>query len=307
MRKKRTKTHLKSYKHKCSLLLVTVTIMSAPLTGQSLLSVPTNAAFNDIESVNFSIQADIEQDQGWDKSSLEFIEGKEGADKSLLYAIVKNGGDSKAMERTTTYEVYFVERGNPKKGEKVAEGIIPILDQGETFRITFSATKPGNYMFKAYQSKGHPGKGELWSESIEFIVPNLSEQEVEKEPVQEEKQKSTIENMKDQESTPPKKNEQTNKEQEADSEPAQKQKKEEAEEKQSQPEPESEKTQKKKTESPQSSPSNSKVKTKDENDEPQPKSAQTADTKEKVKKESQSPESEQKKQEKSDQTSTEEK
>ncbi|MFD2922519.1 amyloid fiber anchoring/assembly protein TapA [Halobacillus naozhouensis] len=272
MRKRRSRDHFQPFKRKCSLLLVTVTIISAPLSGQSLLSVPTNAAFNDIESVNFSIQADVEQDQDWDKSSLEFKD--QGSEKNLLFAIVKNGDGSEVMQRTTTYEVYFAEQGNPKKGEKVAEGVIPMLDPGETFRMILEADTPGKYMFKAYHSKGHPGKGELWSEEIEYSLPKSKEKEARKEHAQEKAVKpSSLEEK-----------EPTNKKQETDTEPAKQQKKEEEiEGNEAEPKDLPEKEQKQNAESPQSPEPNPEVKK--EKSEPQPKAAQAADSKEKMKKE----------------------
>lgn len=107
--------------------------------------------------------------ENWDKSSLSFTD--QGGDCKEIYAEVKNGQDSKPMAGEVKYEVYWAETGNPKNGEIVATGTIPALGSGETFKMTYQPTSnekgpEGNYMFKAYQRSGHPGKGELWSEQI---------------------------------------------------------------------------------------------------------------------------------------------
>lgn len=105
----------------------------------------------------------------WDKSSLVFT--GQGGDCKEIYAEVKNGQDSEPMKGEVKYEVYWSETGNPKNGEIVATGTVPALGSGETYKLTYQPSSnekgpEGNYMFKAYQRTGHPGKGELWSEEI---------------------------------------------------------------------------------------------------------------------------------------------
>lgn len=105
----------------------------------------------------------------WDKSSLVFTD--RGGDCKEIYAEVKNGQGSEPMDGEVKYEVYWAETGNPKKGEIVATSTIPALKSGEAYKLTYQPTSnekgpEGNYMFKAYQRPGHPGKGELWSEQI---------------------------------------------------------------------------------------------------------------------------------------------
>lgn len=105
----------------------------------------------------------------WDKSSLVFTD--RGGDCKEIYAEVKNGQGSEPMDGEVKYEVYWAETGNPKNGEIVATSTIPALGSGETYKLTYQPSSnekgpEGNYMFKAYQRPGHPGKGELWSEQI---------------------------------------------------------------------------------------------------------------------------------------------
>lgn len=102
----------------------------------------------------------------WDKSSLSF-NGPYGSSCSQIYATVKNGAGSRDMAGPVRYEVYWAASGNPKVGTIVASGEIPALDSGESYKLTYTPTKAGVYKFKAYQRNGHPGKGELWSWSLE--------------------------------------------------------------------------------------------------------------------------------------------
>lgn len=143
--------------------------------GLSLVTTTTNAAFTSSVNVAGSIQAG--EWDFWDKSSLKFPEGKKNFgfickdEKVEIFALIENGKDSEAMQGPVKYEVYWIEKGNPKNGKIVDEGEVPQLGSGKTHKLTFIAEKPGNYKFKAYQREGHPGKGELWSETI-TVKPN---------------------------------------------------------------------------------------------------------------------------------------
>ena len=104
-------------------------------------------------------------DGDWDKSTLHFDADFGCQVESCgdtITARVCNGGEP--MADTTTYEVWFSQSGNPKDGSVVASGTIPALGSGECFDIVYNTTEPGNYMFRALQRPGHPGKGELWSQ-----------------------------------------------------------------------------------------------------------------------------------------------
>jgi len=141
------------------LLLAGVLLMAAPAAMQG----PRNSCVINPSGVG--------NPHVWDRSSLYFRGGCSGNCASIS-ATVCNGADSGAMLCGTTWELYYAERGNPKRGEIVAAALIPPLEPGECFTITFDAVYPsGNYMFKAYQAEGHPGTGVLWSESFRAVCP----------------------------------------------------------------------------------------------------------------------------------------
>jgi YqxM protein len=148
---------------------------SSHLKKEEIKKLQDNALF-----VNFDIEGicssgggsdeeeedDNDQPEQWDKSSLEFIEqGREG-DK--IYAIVKNGQDSEKMNGSVTYEVFYIKKGNPKDGVVVKSGLVPALNSGQQYKITYKPGEFGNYKVKVYQHSDHPGKGELWSDKISF-------------------------------------------------------------------------------------------------------------------------------------------
>jgi YqxM protein len=160
-------------------------------TSFSLVSLigTTNALFNDVERTSFSIQSqwDVppDEDEVWDRSSLEFIDPVTGDYKGIT-AIIKNVGD-RDMGGTVAYEVYWIESGNPKNGEKVGSGIVPALGTGKSHELIYTPSKSGKYMFKAYQRPNHGdpnGKGKgggngnpenaLWSAEITIIFPSLN-------------------------------------------------------------------------------------------------------------------------------------
>ncbi|WP_268234760.1 amyloid fiber anchoring/assembly protein TapA [Fictibacillus barbaricus] len=125
----------------------------------------TGAYFNDAASVNGFIQAGT----WWDKSSLTFVTNNKQPVKkgecTPINATIKNGGDGD-MQGTVNYEVWWAEKGNPKDGVKVSGGEINALKRGESLGLSYASDNDGNYKFKAYQSTGHPGQGELWSDDI---------------------------------------------------------------------------------------------------------------------------------------------
>ena len=75
-----------------------------------------------------------------------------------------NVGD-RAMEGTTTYEVYYAASGNPRNGSVVATGSFGPLAKDACTELTYNPNgQVGNYMFHVFQRPGHPGQGDLWSE-----------------------------------------------------------------------------------------------------------------------------------------------
>lgn len=131
----------------------------------------TAAYFNDRAEVTGIIEVGTWEDIiPWDNSSLEFP-NKNAKTSSVtqctpVEVVIKNGGD-KDMKGPVDYEVWWAEEDkNPKDGLKLATGQVNALKSGETQKLSYTPNKNGNYKFKAMQRPGHPGLGELWSESI---------------------------------------------------------------------------------------------------------------------------------------------
>jgi YqxM protein len=162
LRKFRNRNWLYVFSLKLGLIFYSMTFSIFYLTGNTL------AYFNDSASVNGIIQIGTWQEQ-WDKSSLTFLpNNKQSANKGQctpINATIKNGGDGD-MQGPVNYEIWWTEKGNPKDGIKVGGGEVKALKSGESLILSYSATKDGNFKFKAYQRTGHPGQGELWSEEI---------------------------------------------------------------------------------------------------------------------------------------------
>src|SRR5690606_10081674 len=192
--------------------------ISASLTGE------TNAYFSDQGAVKGTIQAGIwetetepleepeepEKEPGcskngkhgdWDCSSLEFP-GEVGVEGQDIFAIIKNGGSD--MKTNGRYEVYYIEKGNPKDGEAVTEILtFEPLTEGQERKLTFTPTKTGIYRFKAYQHEDHPkgngngngnSDGALWSDSISFEVKTIKQVENKDSVIDESLEKSTTNN-----------------------------------------------------------------------------------------------------------------
>ncbi|MBW8350142.1 amyloid fiber anchoring/assembly protein TapA [Bacillus sp. IITD106] len=149
--------------------------IAATFTGK------TNAFFSNSVTLTGTIQAGIwetedsdnEQHGEWDKSSLKFSSAS--FDGQEISAIIKNHGED--MKTDGLYEIYFIEKGNPKQGTVITKNLtFKPLKKGEEINLTFTPDKTGKYMFKAYQHKRHPGVGELWSKEI---TVNLSKKKVE--------------------------------------------------------------------------------------------------------------------------------
>lgn len=174
----------RKFRKKYYVLIVSIQILVLwyfMIIGGIYLNGYTNASFNDIENVtaSFHVSWTSEDDsKEWDKSSLEFR--KQGGGCDVIWAEIKNGGN-KNMAGPSKFEIYFVESGNPKKGEMIFQGVIPPLKSGETTTLTFSnpiAFGNGIFKFKGYQRPGHPNsdgnngknngnkEGALWSEDI---------------------------------------------------------------------------------------------------------------------------------------------
>ncbi|MBV7508062.1 amyloid fiber anchoring/assembly protein TapA [Bacillus sp. sid0103] len=133
------------------------------------LTSSTGAYFtsNDIESTE--IQAGY-----WDESKLKFIKkGNDNLNEFICPAnefeistVIKNVGKTD-MFRDGTYEVYYVENGQPSvNGSKVAEGKISKLLEGQELVLTQKVTSEGFYMFKTSENSGQKEEKVIWSEKI---------------------------------------------------------------------------------------------------------------------------------------------
>ncbi|MBS4197222.1 amyloid fiber anchoring/assembly protein TapA [Lederbergia citri] len=183
--------------------------ISATFTGK------TNAFFSSSMTLTGTIQAGTwetedsgnEEKEVWDKSSLKFVSAQ--YDGNEIFAIIKNIGSD--MKENGLYEIYFREKGNPKQGT-VTTKILTFkpLKKGEEIKLSFTPDKTGNYMFKAYQPKGHPGTSELWSEAISVNLAKKKAESID-EQVEPEKQDETVsretkikEPVREEKSEPPK-------------------------------------------------------------------------------------------------------
>ncbi|MBV6685804.1 amyloid fiber anchoring/assembly protein TapA [Bacillus sp. JRC01] len=155
-----------------------VAIIASSVQGE------TGAYFNDQNQVAGTITAGTwETEESWDKSSLKFTNSKDQTIKACppkeISTRISNAGES--MKGTTEFEVYFILKGNPKKGQKVHEGKIPAIPKNQTIDIKYMAKEAGVYKFRALQRPGHgnktEGRQELWSESIiiDCVKPKAEE------------------------------------------------------------------------------------------------------------------------------------
>lgn len=109
----------------------------------SYLTSDTSANFTSQQEVNHMITAsDWEiEDPEMNESALIFLEIENQNIKTcpaIIKIEIKNDGSD--MLADTTYEIYYIENGNPKKhGEKIVladgEGVIPVLTSGESFSL----------------------------------------------------------------------------------------------------------------------------------------------------------------------------
>lgn len=167
--------------------------MSATLTGQ------TNAYFSDNDTVTGTIQAgtweteeascsENGQHGDWDCSSLKFVGGEKYIDNKIFTHIKNTGSD---MKTNGTYEIYYIEKGNPKNGKPVGDVLtFAPIKEGLEIELSFTPTQSGTYMFKAYQHKDHPGQGELWSAEIKVDLKSNKAANTEEEKTEQQAEQS---------------------------------------------------------------------------------------------------------------------
>jgi signal peptidase I/YqxM protein len=132
----------------------------------------SNAYFSDKEASSGNVMsAGTWGEEEWDKSSLHFDDDYScQGDCEEIRAKVCNGEDAENMEGPTAWELYWTDSGNPKNGDLKVSGTIDALESGVCQELIFDPEgQLGNYKFKAKQRPGHPGKGELWSETCEIF------------------------------------------------------------------------------------------------------------------------------------------
>jgi YqxM protein len=138
----------------------TPTASSTPTATPTSTYTPTTTPTETATPTSTS-EADV-----WDKSSLVFTDqGCGGGD--IVWATVKNNG--LAMAGPTNWELWYAASGSAKSGKAIASGEIPALGADQPYAMHEAASEgPGNYMFKVTQRPGHPGSGDLWSDTISF-------------------------------------------------------------------------------------------------------------------------------------------
>lgn len=151
------------------------------------LTSQTGAVFTDQKQINGVITAGT-----WESNEPENPDDEEKQDNSKLTFLSKGNQNIKVcepvsieveiknegkgdMKRDSSYEVYYIEQGNPKQnGEKVKlaedEGVIPALKQEDSTKLTYQASKEGMYVFFANQSDDQH-KENTWSEKIIVHCP----------------------------------------------------------------------------------------------------------------------------------------
>ncbi|UJL45361.1 amyloid fiber anchoring/assembly protein TapA [Virgibacillus sp. NKC19-16] len=173
------RTRIRKHRSNFQLLLLIgklIIIWYLMVFSTTYLTANTSAYFTTTNDANGMVSVGV-----WevaDESSLAFIQNGNENIKSCepvtLKTEIKNTGDGD-MQSDLTYDVYYIENGNPEKhGDKLelgeGEGIIKVLKSGETTELTFKASEPGRYAFVAYQHDGHPEE-ETWSKSIKINCP----------------------------------------------------------------------------------------------------------------------------------------
>jgi YqxM protein len=202
---------IRKIKKNTLMILKLLSIFYVCMGIMAYLITTTNASFNDVEEATTRLSAgewEIEEPDppsedgekgcsenhdGWDCSSLKFMnEGfsmhEDGT--TTIFADLKN--DSENNMRTDVpgkAAIYYTPYNdeNPKNGLLVKELEFEGIAAGDLIRLEHTGTLAvGKYMFVAYQSEGHSGTGELWTNEIIIGEPKDS-----KKPEKQENENST--------------------------------------------------------------------------------------------------------------------
>ncbi|WP_018931005.1 amyloid fiber anchoring/assembly protein TapA [Gracilibacillus lacisalsi] len=191
MRSKRIIKYRNKYK-KGIIAVQILIILYAALFSISQLTSNTSAFFNHSSAVNFSIPTG----SWWDGSDLLFIgKGNQNLNDAcppVEFSVeIKNNGYS--MIDPTNYEIFYIENGNPKNGEKISEGTLEAMQAGEITTISYQAEEEGFYVVKAYQHPDYEGEAEkvIWSEKIKVKCPEKDKKN------EKEKQADQVESIED--------------------------------------------------------------------------------------------------------------
>ncbi|UOQ50364.1 amyloid fiber anchoring/assembly protein TapA [Gracilibacillus caseinilyticus] len=185
MRSSRTVRFKKNHRKKIPHIQLVI-ILYAVILSLSQLTSPTSSMFSNTKAVSFSMPSG----SWWDRSELLFTasDNQNVTDSCLPAAFsvdVQNNGYS--MTSATHYEIFYIENGNPKDGDKIAEDTLDPLEAEEVTTITHEATSTGFYIVKVLQHPDYAGEAEnvIWSETIEVSCPaepTEKEQEEEAKP-----------------------------------------------------------------------------------------------------------------------------
>ncbi|MFP5115017.1 amyloid fiber anchoring/assembly protein TapA [Bacillaceae bacterium C204] len=177
------KSRLKKYGKKNRKVLIVAQLLGIGYIftfGIGFLTTNTGAYFNDETKTTVTFQAGTWETE-WDKSSLKFTRNDQTFEscnqKEITVTLTNTGSD---MEGPSRYEVYYIDKGNPKDGEKVADGVIEPILANKSSSLKYTASKPGNYKFRAFQRPNHAFKDEsqdLWSDTITITCKTKSSNE----------------------------------------------------------------------------------------------------------------------------------
>lgn len=154
---------------KLKLTIQIVTILYIAFISIGYLTSNTSAYYTANDNETIFIQAGY-----WDESKLQFIKkGNDNLNEFIcpvnefeISTVVKNIGKTDMLS-DGTYEVYYVENGEPNvNGIKVAEGNIAKLVKGQKLALTQKVTSEGFYMFKTFENSGQNKENVIWSEKI---------------------------------------------------------------------------------------------------------------------------------------------
>jgi len=157
-----------------------LTIWYVLIFSMGYLTSETMASFSSSSEITVKVKAG----EWWDGSKLAFI-GKGNQNEKVCPSTeisVKIQNTGFTMIGSTTYEVYYIENGNPKNGKLVKEGVLEPLEKDEIISLSHIAEQEGFYMFKAYQREGYIGKKEvIWSEKVKVKCKENTEENGESE------------------------------------------------------------------------------------------------------------------------------